>query len=361
MSTPTLRPGTLTLGEHFSGAFATYKSRLWLFLGLAFAPMLGAILIALVLGGVIMGVTLSSSGRTPGAGPVVLISVVAVVAIFALVLFQYRCLAMSSLATRDVAAGHHPAWPDLWQRTRGFTGRFLLLALAFGAVFLALYAILAFIIVLPFIQLILQGNTSDANAWTGFFGAFALAVVLMIAVGIVALILQVRWLYLIPVMGIEQTSGFDGLRRSWQITRGAFWPTLGYYLLMSLAIGAPIYLVSIVTQFAVTPISISVAEGVAPSGAAIAMMVLATLLQMAVSVLVQPFSAIFVTVMYLSRLRALAGEPPSIAYQQAAWGQPYGAPGAPSPEAGGQQPPYGQPPHGEQPPTGEGLGDHPTR
>ncbi|WP_342372331.1 glycerophosphoryl diester phosphodiesterase membrane domain-containing protein [Propioniciclava soli] len=315
MTTPTLKQGTLTLADHFTGTLHTYKAKFWLFISLALAPM-AVLVAALVIVSLIVAAALAATGvdaSGPSLGILLLGGLAFFAVLFGVMLFQYRCQAMTSLATRDLSAGYEPGWRDLMERTRGFSGRMALLLLALLAAAFAVYALLAAIIVVPLIQ---ASVTGDDEAAVAVLGTMAFVMLLFLALGVVAVFLNVRWLYLIPAMGIEQVSGFDGLRSSWRLTRGAFWPTLGYYLLIGLAISIPSYVISMLLQVLLMPLTAASQTGNDVSAAAIVGAVVAGLLQFLLTVVLQPVTAIFITVMYLNRHRQLAGEPPSYAYGQ---------------------------------------------
>lgn len=315
MSTPTLKQGTLTLADHFTGTFHTYKAKFWLFISLALAPM-AVLVVALVIVSLIIAAVFTANGidaTGPSLATLLLAGLAFFAVLFGVMLFQYRCQAMASLATRDLSAGYEPGWRDLMERTRGFPARMALLVLALLAGVFVVYALLAAVIVVPLIQASVSG---DDDAAVAVLGTMAFVMLLFLALGVLAVFLNVRWLYLIPAMGIEQVSGFDGLRSSWRLTRGVFWPTLGYYLLLGLALGVPSYVVSILLQLPLMPLTAAAQNGEDPSAAALIGGVVVGLAQLLISVVLQPVSAIFITVMYLNRHRQLAGEPPSFAYGQ---------------------------------------------
>lgn len=66
-------------------------------------------------------------------------------------------------------------------------------------------------------------------------GAFA--VLLALALIPVAIFVYVRTLVAVPAIVLERVSGWRGLRRSWDLIRGRFWPTFGRILLLALISG----------------------------------------------------------------------------------------------------------------------------
>lgn len=364
--TPTLKRGTLTVGDHILGAWNTFKAKFWLFVLIALAPtalqfvLLGAFMVVLVT------IASTSYGLESALSGLVTASIGLLIGMFFVSLYQYRCIGMMSLATRDLSEGREPTWADLHERTRGFMGRILLLLAA-------LYAI----VIIPVAGLVAWGVSfalrSPSPRPDEVFAAVGGLVLLAMVLMVVVLIVAVRLLYILPVMGIEQATGFAAVRRSWALTKGAFWPTLGYYLLLQVLLAVPASLISGFMNLALLPLQAETSRGGTPTltPAIVVLTILASLVSMAVSVLMQPFSAIYMSVMYLSRLRQLAGEPPSnyvapvypvgapyppqpYPHQYPAQ-QPYpyppqGAP-APYPPQGTPHQPYPPQPHPQQPPA----------
>jgi hypothetical protein len=86
-----------------------------------------------------------------------------------------------------------------------------------------------------------------------FGGTAALALVAILAVALVVfwVIAAVRWTVTAPAIVIEGVSGLGGLRRSWQLLKGAFWRTAGLRLLLTI-------LVSIISALVTIPVSLAV-------------------------------------------------------------------------------------------------------
>ncbi|MFV0452907.1 MAG: glycerophosphoryl diester phosphodiesterase membrane domain-containing protein [Propioniciclava sp.] len=335
MIPPTLKPGVLGLGEHFSGAWATYRSRFLLFVGLSLAPQL---LFAAVTAGMLAGLFNAilrgeERGTEIGVFLIVAVNIVVVVGYLIAALVQYRFMAMTVLAADDLASGQSPGWSELLARTRGFTGRILGLFLVVSLGSLAVLAVVVMAVTLPFTGL-------DAAPDLGMLMILVVPGLLLYLVLLAgSLIIAVRVLYLIPAIAVEHLNGFEGLRRSWSLTRGVFWPTLGYYLLLGVVTGLPVTIISNVVSVLAIPLDDSL-----PTAAPVTTAIIVYLLIIAVAVVVVPFNTIFVTVMYTSRVRALAGEPPSTAVASptgfpAQPGYPSAQPGYPPPP----QPGYPQP------------------
>ncbi len=348
--TPTARRGTLALGDVFQGSFATYRARFGLFLALLAAPIaivFGVLILAGIASVAIAMSTAARGGPTPGqVGGFVAVGVVTVVGLFLASLYQYRCLAMTSLAALDLAEGRNPTWADLTRRTSGFMGRILLLLVAGFAAVVVLYTLILLITVAP---LAMSGRT-PSNAQIA--GTITTVILLSLLLSVGAVWLTVKWLYVIPVMAAENRSGFAALGRSWALTRGDFWRTLGYYIVLQVVVAIPVFLLQFVGQVLLLPLAALSSGSGTPSGAQVTAMGIGALiyglLTAAVTILITPFSTIFIALMYLSRVRQLNGEPPSVAYYQQPIGgyQQSGAPPVPGayPQPGGYQQPGATPP-----------------
>jgi hypothetical protein len=75
-----------------------------------------------------------------------------------------------------------------------------------------------------------------AAVGAGAIGA-ALAIVAIIALIPAVLVVYVRTVVAVPAIVLEHVSGWQGLKRSWALMRGRFWPTLGRVLLLALIAG----------------------------------------------------------------------------------------------------------------------------
>lgn len=74
---------------------------------------------------------------------------------------------------------------------------------------------------------------------------------LLILVGLLLLIIPGLWIagsisMLAPVVAIERVKAIEGIRRSFQLVRGRWWPTLGFILLVGLISGFAIQIVQLV-------------------------------------------------------------------------------------------------------------------
>ena len=64
-----------------------------------------------------------------------------------------------------------------------------------------------------------------------------------------------RLLYFVPALALEKLDAVAALRRAWALTRGAFWRTLGYYVVAAVLVAIPSYAVSFISQFFAFPVS----------------------------------------------------------------------------------------------------------
>lgn len=71
--------------------------------------------------------------------------------------------------------------------------------------------------------------------------------VLLLLMSIPALYFSARWIVAVPALMAEGLGGIPALRRSWRLTKGRFWRSLGYlvllYLLTTVVAGLPVYVV----------------------------------------------------------------------------------------------------------------------
>lgn len=305
-----LRPSPLDLGATLSGAFRVLRARLGAFVLIALLQgiVTGLILFAAV-AIFVFGVFVSVEQRQ--FSPALAGGVVAMVVAVALVVFiQIKSQAMMVLGAHDTIEGRDGSVGGLFARTRGVVGRVILLVLAvvggFSALFV-LFGVLFWGVTLAAIRADEPGAAIGAMA-----GLYVLFVFFMIALGIAAIYFQIRFLYLLPALAIEERPAIDALKRSWALTRGNVLRTLGYYLVAGFLVSAVSYVVQIIPQMSLTPAG-RLAEDSGNSGALMAAMIpvlaLVVALQVAVQVLAAPFLVCFVTVMYVDQLRRNALPP----------------------------------------------------
>ena len=89
------------------------------------------------------------------------------------------------------------------------------------------------------------GSTVGADATGAIIGAILLALLLGLAFGAVGAWLGIKTALVPSIVMMERLGLFASIRRSWQLTRGSFWRTLGVQLLIGVIIYAATYIVSI--------------------------------------------------------------------------------------------------------------------
>lgn len=285
------------LGDVFAAVFELYKRRWQLFVGIALLPAaLVAVALVVYLVAVFALVVGANATSTPDVAAVVATAVVSLLAFVVVVLLitalQYRFYGMIALGALDLVQGRTPTFGDLFARTRGVALRALGVVLALGLALTAVYGLVAGVAIALLAPQAYAGDTSGTG-WV-----VALIVGATVAGVVVSILLTVRWLYFVPVLAIEGRAGFASLGRSWQLTRGAFWRTLGYYLVGGLVVGAPSMLVS------------GMSQSLVPTGAAesfdttalLAPTIGVALLSVALTVVTAPFMELFRTVMYFDQL-----------------------------------------------------------
>lgn len=353
-----LRPSPLDISGLFAGTLEVLKRRLGLFLLIALLPLVVATV--LIGAGVAVAVSAGVIAVAGGSGQAIPVGVVLGIALAAVgflstLLVQLKSLAMLSVGAYEVAQGGHPDLRGLLARTRGFLPRMApVIAIGIAAVAVA-YASL-FVLVAGAIGTAGRGGRG-AGAAAG--GLILLVVLLFLLVIPLSFIVQTKFLYTIPAIAIEQVGGIDGLKRSWNLTRGAFWRTLGYYLLASMAVAAVGYIVSFASQLLATPMlggsfnrGSEPAEVVAGLVALIPVYLVLVGMQLVVQLVTTPFLQTYVTFMFVDQVRrseypanGYGGMAPAYGYipgpPASGYPQPGQYNGRPGPHYG--QPGYGQP------------------
>lgn len=332
----------MDMGAIFSSSFAILKKRPLQFVTILLLPM--ALMVAIILIFALAMIPIAQGGRDAAVGGVVLGVLVFFVAMVVVTLFEYRALAMMSVATYDIAAGRESSTGNLMARTKGVMGRVFVLLIAVYAAALLVGLIFAGIVGGA------VGLASGRGDGSGAGGVAGLVILLYLAVIVVSVYLGVRWMFLLPILGLEGRSGFASLGRSWQMTKGNFWRLFLTSFVESIAIGVVLVLLYLVS----VAILLGASGGGENMGAAgIVVGVILAIVWLAVMLLVTPFDQVFRTVMYLDQLGRdqLAGRGPQPgAPAQMPGVDPaqqlgYGAGGATAYQ-GGQ---YGYPQYGQQP------------
>jgi len=342
----------------FAGSLQALRSRLGLFVLLVIFPSLLAI-VTFLLTAAIIGGAVAASNRNPNGGLVILGVIVFIAGLVLTWLAALKVYGMISLAAYEIAQGQRPDFKGVFARSKGYLPRF---------VALILLALVAFIVVQVVLVVIFGGlfTAASANDNRGLAGAAVASMLLLFLLGIpLSIFLSVKLLYIVPAIAIEQYSGFDALKRSWNLTKGSFWRTFGYAIVPALAVAAISYVISLLTGLIVSPM------GRGPVGtnpgdvtpfllAMVPVLTISLILQLAVSLFTLPFLQSYNTYMYIDQIRRKelvgqqGGYPEQSLYPPQ--GQQYPPQGQQYPPQGQQYPPQGQqyPPQGQQyPPQGQ--------
>ncbi len=338
--TPVLKPSPIDIGGLFSGSFEALKRRFGLLVLIALMPSL-VVLAVIVAGTMLMLpsiIALANGDRTAApAGLVAGIAVLVLGMVFA-ALVQLKSYGMLSLAAYEIAQGQRPDFRGLLSRSRGFLPRMAaVIAIGFGVVIV--FYLLLFLVMGAAIGAAASGGRTESGAVVALFGMLTLVMIAAVPIG---LFLTTKLLYTVPAVALEQLGGIDALKRSWNLTRGAFWRTLGYFLLGYLAVAAVSYAVGLVGQVILVPLGLGTssisqssdpAQALAVLGALIPAMLLVYALQIVVQVVAYPFLQAYTTYMFIDQVRR-SEMPPA---------PPYGYPGGGYYTQPGQY--YGQQPY----------------
>lgn len=239
------QPGTLplrplTLGDYFASMFATIRKSPGLFFGAALIfGSLAAILAATgeffllrSFGTAVFGPYAEFDRLFTGLG----FGFFGAMLLSQLVMLLGQTLnwGMYSAMVARGAIGMKTSLGQGFRLLSGQWGRLIgLIALLIAAVVVVwlVVALLAFLV----IAVAFAGREPQSGA-----GVAATVIGVLLAVFVplvVALFFAIRWYLVIPTMIIEDSSIFAALRRSWRLTRGYFWRTLGIALLFGLILG----------------------------------------------------------------------------------------------------------------------------
>lgn len=306
LPTPVLRPSPQDLGDVFANAFLVFRSRFGLLVLITLIPMLFTIVpvIAIVVGAGAMAAAAAHADGGAVMGSFGVTFALAIVAMIIGILLSYKAQAMVSAATYEIGQGHQPTFRSLLSQTKGFLPRFALVLL----LFVALGALLAGVIAAIVMGIVGAQANSGTDA-AGIIVAMAgLAFIVIIAAVVIGIFLTVKLLYVVPAIALEGLGARAGISRAWNLTKRAFWRTLGYYLVCAIAISVVDNVATSIPRFTLSPMAgftenSNDARVILASLAAVApMLILTMLLAAVVSAVTTPFKQIYVTVMYLDQL-----------------------------------------------------------
>lgn len=368
--TPVLRPSPLDISGLFSASIEALKRRFWLLVLIALVPSLVTTVLVIVGVALILVALAAAVGTGSGTAPAGVVAGFAIILLSVVVggLAQIKAYGMLSLAAYEVAQNQQPTFRGLLTGSRGFLPRMaavIAIAFAVGAV---VYGALVALLVAG-VNATATDYRQPGAALLVIFGLFTLLVLVMVPV---ALFLATKLLYTIPAIALEGRGGMDGLKRSWTLTRGSFWRTLGYYVVAYLAVMAVSYVVSFVSQALVG--SSAADLGSIPSGAGPAYLLgrlsvllptlaISMVLQLAVSAVTLPFLQAYTTYMFIDQVRR-SELPPAAGYGYPSTPGYYAEPGRyyGQPQPGRPAPGYGHPsapPYAGQPQPGQSYPGQP--
>lgn len=138
---------------------------------------------------------------------------------------------------RDLRSGLRAARPHIWR----LIGLYIVRGLAIGLITLAILTVIALVFGLFALIFGLGLNATDGSGPAGIISMVALVGAVIVAYILVlfvlfapGLYLSARWLAAIPALMLERLGPIAALRRSWHLTQGHFWRSVGVMLLLTL-------------------------------------------------------------------------------------------------------------------------------
>ncbi len=328
---PTVPNRVLDVGDIVSGAFRTVRAAPAIFLGLPLLLVVPGLLLALVIVA-LAGTSVATDGAArSGTGLAAVLA--GVLGGLAMAYAAVRVSGATTIGAYQVALGARPSLPSLWRAAGGIVWRLLALV------------ILGFLVMLVVTGVI--GAIITAIAAAGHEGwAVALMFVLFILALPLYAVLAVKLTFVAQVVALKKAGPIAAAQRSWALTRGQWWPTLGRLVLLYV-LAIPI---SVVTQIAVVPAAVmdpGNAQGLTWA------MLPAIAIMLVLAFLYGAYSAAYLTLMYLDARRreeaiatlpAASGYGPQLAYPGGTLPPPQGvSPYAAPPLFGQRQPPSSDP------------------
>ena len=369
-------PSPMGVGDVLGNAFKTFRARARMMIVLTLLPIL--IIFGLTLAGItgfwlLSGRALITLGTAQYLGPMGILNrlfaglaVATTMFLVAIVVggaYQIVCNGRISLAAIDAFSGRPTSDESLKASTPGLLGRALGMIGIFVVGYLVLMIVLGMIVGLVVggsaMLVGLGENSFTSGAATTGLGFATIYVALIVG----SLYVGTKIIYAIPIMAVEGVGPWEAFRRSWRLTTGSFWRTLGYLLISQLIVQL---VVSVVTTVAYVIFSLFLLGGTATirpgetPTAFIILGILGTAIMLLVifasTLLTNPYMASYIAMMYVDqRNRWFIPVAPAGPQQ---WGSGGAAPLYPQqpypyhPGTGTGQPPSGpyQPPAGGMPP-----------
>lgn len=148
-----------------------------------------------------------------------------------------------SLEVSRATLGEKLRLRGLWKLAKGRVGVLVLWALLLTAALIVYVVISSITTGLVFAAGAVGSTGSDATG--AIIGGFLLTLLLGLAFGVVGAWLGIKTSLVPSIVMLERLGLFASIRRSWQLTRGSFWRTLGVQLLIGVIVYAATYIVSI--------------------------------------------------------------------------------------------------------------------
>lgn len=253
---PASQPGTmplcpLSLGDYFSVLFATIRNSPTLFFGAAL--IFGSIAaIASAFGEFLLIRSFGAHYFDPYASldfvasSAIGLMIAASVSQLALIVGQTFNWGMYSIMVGRGAIGMRTSLSQGFRLLHGQWGRLLgILGLAI-AVTLLLYGI---VIALFFLAVMLGVTGAESNSGIAIAGAVLIGFLAVFGPLVVVIYFGIRWHLVLPSMVVEDLGIVPALRRSWDLTRGYFWRTLGILLLFAIIFGIVVVVITTPLSF----------------------------------------------------------------------------------------------------------------
>ena len=305
------------LGEVFTGTFRILRKQPKLFASISalmiLTPMLffGVYLVAMFSFFTVLIRASMSGTLTPGSvAPSLWAGVAVIVGSILVVLVNAKFQSLLILAADDVARGNSPTLGTVWTSSQGFIRRMLpiFLIMALGSVVVGV--ITGFVT----FALVAASISSTSGRSSGGAAAGVIQVIVMIIVVPLSLWLSTKLLYMYPAAAIERRPGIDAAKRSWTLTKGSFWRTLGYHYVGQLPISmittGVLYVAGLVMFFSVI-LSAQRGDANAMMGALGFSFVIFFVLLFVMTFLSVAYLMVFPTVMYIDQVRRYENPQPT--------------------------------------------------
>lgn len=305
--TPLLKPSPIDISGLFSGTWAIFKQKFGLFLlimlGGFVAAVVASLLYVVLLIGLVGGL---AAGGAPPVGAIAVLSVGYIVLLIGIALVMYKAEGMVVYAAYETAQGHTPTFSSVLKDTKGFLPRMMVLLLLGVLVSLLILGLYIAIVVA------MVGSSISNNDPSAAIAAAGVVIMLSFLLLPVMYYFMVKLIYVLPAVAIEQLDGISALKRSWTLTKGAFWRTLGYLLLAAVLLGviqtiissiSQIFMIPLVQSAQLNPSSNDPAQVLTALSAMIPALLIPSIITLLFEVLAIPLLLVYVTVMFIDQVR----------------------------------------------------------